>query len=52
LKPGEKLSACSPASMRKKELGTTSAIYGPIFNESLLKFDVFYFRNLTSRAPK
>jgi hypothetical protein len=35
LKPAEKLSACSPASMPYKDLGTISTIYGPIFNESL-----------------
>jgi hypothetical protein len=35
LKPAEKLSACSPASMPYKELGTISTIYGSIFNESL-----------------
>jgi hypothetical protein len=28
----EKFSACNPASMPQKELGTISAIYGPIFN--------------------
>ena len=35
LKPREQFSGCNPASMPKQELGTLSAIYGPIFNESL-----------------
>jgi hypothetical protein len=32
--------------MPQKELGTTSAIYGPIFNESLSKKILIYFNNL------